>query len=96
MTEVAQGVARAGAMLNVKRYEQAVSLLASIVATEPDNSRAWCLLSLAHVGNSHYQEAAAVAGRAVALAPSDDWPHRVASMVLMKLGNTTASLRAFE
>ena len=61
-----------------KRYDKAASLLAGIVAAEPQDSRAWSLLADAHHGAGRYKEAAAAARRAITLAPSDDRPHRPA------------------
>jgi len=94
MTGVAPDLARASAMLDVKRYSQAASLLAVVVAADPENGRAWCLLAAAHLGNGLYQEAAAAATRAITLAPSDDWPYRLASFAQMHLGNITAARTA--
>jgi hypothetical protein len=47
MTTVAQDLARATVMLGLKRYGEAASLLAHVVAGEPADSRAWCLLATA-------------------------------------------------
>jgi len=94
MTELTQGLARARAMLDVSRYDQAASLLANIVAADPEDSRAWCLLARAHAGKGQYEDAAAAANRAVTLAPADDWPHRLASNAFLHLGNTMVALRA--
>jgi hypothetical protein len=50
MTETAQGLARAQRMLDLKRYGEAASLLAAILAEEPGNGTALCLLTQAHLG----------------------------------------------
>ena len=55
--EVRQELARASAMLDVKRFDEAAELLARIVATEPESSRAWCLMARAHLGAGRYPEA---------------------------------------
>ncbi len=94
MTELSHELARAGAMLDLKRYDQAASLLARLVAAEPDSGRTWCLLARAHLGTGQYKEAATAANRAVALAPSDEWPHRLASNALMHAENYPEALRA--
>ena len=83
MTELRQELARADAMLDMKRYDQACGVLARLVAAEPENARAWCLLARAHAGQGDYQAAAQAANRAVTLVPSDDWPHRLASNALL-------------
>jgi len=92
--ELRQELARASAMLDVKRFDEAAGLLARIVAAEPENSRAWCLMARAHLGAERYHEAIEVANRAVALDPADEWPHRLASNALVHLGNYSHALRA--
>jgi Flp pilus assembly protein TadD len=92
--ELRQELARASAMLDVKRYDEAARLLARVVAAEPDSARAWCLMARAHLGAGRFAEAAEVANRAVALDPADEWPHRLASNALVHLGHHTAALRA--
>jgi len=94
MTETARALQRVSAMLSVQRYEEALTALAPVLAAEPDNSRAWCLLTQAHTGAGRHDEAAAAASRAVALSPSDDWPHRLVSMTQLRLGNPAAALGA--
>ena len=92
MTEVARDLARARVLLDLERYDEAASLLARIVATEPYDSRAWCLLAAAHLGAGRYEEAAAAASRAITLAPSNDWPYRLASIAQRQLGQITAAV----
>ena len=92
--ELRQELARASAMLDVKRFDEAAGLLARIVAAEPENSRAWCLMARAHLGADRYHEAIEAASRAVALHPADEWPHRLASNALVHLGNYSHALRA--
>ena len=92
MTEIERGIAHASALLDLKRFDEAVSLLVRIVAAEPEGSRAWCLLSAAHLGAGRYQEAAAAARRAITLTPSDDWPYRLASMARRHLGDIAAAV----
>ena len=94
MIEPQQELARASAMLDVKRFDEASELLARIVAAEPESSRAWCLMARAHLGADRYHEAVEVANRAVALDPADEWPHRLASNALVHLGNYSDALRA--
>jgi tetratricopeptide (TPR) repeat protein len=92
MTEVARDLAQAGVLLDLKRYDEAASLLARIVAAEPQDSRAWCLLAAAHLGAGRYEEAAAAASRAITLAPFDDGPYRLASIAQRHLGQITAAI----
>jgi Flp pilus assembly protein TadD len=92
--ELRQELARASAMLDVRRFSEASELLARVVAAEPESSRAWCLMARAHLGADRYTEAVAAANRAVALDPADEWPHRLASNALVHMGNFPDALRA--
>ena len=94
MTDTGQGLARARTMLDLKRHGEAANLLAAIVATDPGNPTAWCLLTLAHLGVGRNSDAAAAAGRAIAAAPASDWPYRLASTAQLRLGNAQAALRS--
>ncbi|HEY1914319.1 MAG TPA: tetratricopeptide repeat protein [Streptosporangiaceae bacterium] len=94
MSGLSQEFDRAQYMIDVKRYGEAVNLLASAVAADPGDSRGWCLLARAHAGQGQYAEAASAAGQAVALAPLDDWPHRLVSNAYMHLGDTVVAVRA--
>src|ERR1700761_2953964 len=87
MTELRQELARADAMLDMKRYDQACGVLARLVAAEPENARAWCLLARAHLGAGRHQQAVDAANRAVSLDPSDEWPHRLASNAVLDTDN---------
>ena len=44
MIELRQELARASAMLDVRRFDEASELLARVVSAEPESSRAWCSL----------------------------------------------------
>ena len=92
VTEVARDLAQASVLLDLKRYDEAASLLGHIVEAEPQDRRAWCLLAAAHLGAGRYEEAAAAASRAITLAPFDDWPYRLASIAQLHLGKTTAAI----
>ena len=94
MIELGQELARASAMLDVRRFDEASALLARVVSTEPESSRAWCLMARAHLGAERYHEAISAANRAVSLDPADEWPHRLASNALVHLGNYPDALRA--
>ncbi len=81
MIELREELARASAMLDVRRFDEAAELLSRVVAAEPESSRAWCLMARARLGADRYTEAVTAANRAVALDPADEWPHRLASNV---------------
>src|SRR5580700_3076153 len=81
-------------MLDLGRYDEASTLLARLVSTEPDSGRAWCLFARAHLGADRYAEAVEAANRAAAIEPGEEWPHRLASNALMHLGTHAEALRA--
>jgi cytochrome c-type biogenesis protein CcmH/NrfG len=64
VTETGRDLARAQAMVAVKRHDEATRLLGRIVAAQPENGRAWCLLATAHLGSGRYQDAADAAKQA--------------------------------
>src|SRR5271154_3819814 len=81
-------------MLDLGRYDEASTLRARLVSTEPDSGRAWCLFARAHLGSDRYAEAVEAANRAAAIESGEEWPHRLASNALMHLGNHAEGLRA--
>ena len=94
MIELREELARASAMLDVRRFDEASALLARVVSAEPESSRAWCLMARAHLGAERYTEAISAANQAVSLDPADEWPHRLASNALVHLGQHADALRA--
>ena len=94
MTEARTDLTKASTMLDLGRYDDASSLLARVVAADPDSSRAWCLFARAHLGAGRYQVAVDAANRAVQIDPGEEWPHRLASSALMHLGQHREALRA--
>lgn len=92
MTETAQNLARARAMLDVRRNAEAVTLLGQTVAADPANGAAWCLLSLAQLRCGEHAGGAQSAGRAAALAPSDAWPYRLLSSAQLNMGRPQAAV----
>ena len=72
MTETMVELTRATTMLDLGRYDEASSLLARVVAAEPESSRAWCLFARAHLGAGRYQPAVEAANRAVTIEPGEE------------------------
>ncbi|HEY1777066.1 MAG TPA: hypothetical protein VGG41_12980 [Solirubrobacteraceae bacterium] len=83
---------RASALCDLGRYPEAASLLAAIVATNPESFSAWCLRSRAALGLRDHATALHAAKTAIALAPDAHWPHRLASIALASLGDHPAAL----
>lgn len=90
----AADVERARALCSLARYDDAAQLLQRVVALEPQNARAWCLLAQAQLGRHEYEDALRVAGTALSLVPEDEWPHRLRSIALGKLGRREESIAA--
>lgn len=94
MTGVRAQLRRAEVMLGAGRFSDAITLLAPVVAAEPDNSRAWALLAQAQLGGGNPADGLAAASRAVQLDPAADWPHRLRSIGLRRTGNARQAVDA--
>jgi tetratricopeptide (TPR) repeat protein len=78
---------RATALCDLKRYADAAAVLGGVVASEPDNSRAWCLMARARLGDRRYDAAIEAASRAAAIDPEYEWPHRLLSIAARSQGD---------
>lgn len=81
-------------MIDLGRFADATRVLTAVVASTPDDGRAWCLLSRAQLGGGNEAAAVQAARRASELDPADDWPYRLASTALMGLGRADDALAA--
>jgi Flp pilus assembly protein TadD len=91
---VAVEIERARALCDLGRFDDAAPLLQRAVALEPQNADAWCLLAQAQLGRHNDEDALQAAGTALSLAPDDEWPHRLFSVALQRLGRNEESLLA--
>ncbi len=89
-----QELGRASVMIDLHRYDDAARLLSAVLASQPENGRAWCLLARAHLGGGNCAGAVQAAARASALDPADDWPYRLASTALIGLDKTGDAVSA--
>ena len=80
-------------LCDLRRFDEAVTLARQAIATTPDNPEAWCLLAQASLGTEKYG-VALDAGRAAAIAPEDEWPHRLRSIALTALHRDHEALAA--
>lgn len=80
-------------LLDAGQHQEAVDLLAPLLTTEPD-AALWCLNANALIGLARFHDAMASAKQASTLAPFSDEPHRIASLVLTKVGDLEGSARA--
>ena len=85
-TDVVAGLQRAGALCDLRRYDEAARLLAELIAVDPESGRGWCLLTRAYIGLGEGDKAVAAATRAVALDPDDEWAHRLKSLAHRRQG----------
>lgn len=85
---------RARYLVELHRFDEACSLLQNVVGREPDDPTAWCLLAQAYGGVERPLDALEAASRAAALAPEDDWPHRLRSVSLQELGAGESAVEA--
>jgi Flp pilus assembly protein TadD len=85
---------RAGALVDLDRVEEAAALYGELLRQEPDDAGSLCGLSrcLGKLGRT--REALDLASRAAALAPEDDWPHRLRSAHLMRLRRPAEATQA--
>lgn len=93
-TDVGRDLARAQGLLELKRFDDAGSLLERLLGREPDNPLAWGLLAQSKLGAEDPRGALEAAERAAALAPDDDWPHRLRSIALQQLGDDEGAIAA--
>lgn len=80
---VAGMVARAEALIELRRFDEALELLAEAAVRQPDHPRLHCLASLAELRAGRSAEALKRAEKAAALEPAWEWPHRLRSSALV-------------
>ena len=77
----------AAALIAMRRYPEAALSAQRILATDPHNARASCLLAQAALGMGDFDRALAVAESAIVIEPDWEWPHRLASIACSRLNN---------
>ncbi len=78
-------VRRAEGLIDLRRFDEAVTMLGQAIAIDPDRAETWCLLSRAQLGMHDNEAALLSARRAFALDPGLEWPYRLASVSLSRL-----------
>ena len=93
-TERRAALLRAGALADAGRPADAMAVYQLVLREEPDDAHALCGMSrcLGKLGDP--AEGLRLAERAAALAPGDDWPHRLRSAHLVLLGRPRPALEA--
>ena len=87
-------IQRARALLAVGRAEQAQQELARLLARAPESVEGHCLLARCYEATERYGLMLESADRAVAASPDAEWPHRLRSIALRKLGRVPESVAA--
>jgi tetratricopeptide (TPR) repeat protein len=81
-------------LCDLERWADALPLAGRLLATEPENHVAWCLLAQCQLGLGQYDGALSAAQRAAALAPDSEWPQRLVSFASTYLGRHDDAVRA--
>jgi tetratricopeptide (TPR) repeat protein len=85
---------QAAGLVQLRRWPEAAAVYSRLLLGGPDDVRALCGMSrcLGQLGRA--RDGLALAERAAALAPDDDWPHRLRSAHLLALGRAGDALRS--
>lgn len=83
---------QAAVLCELGRYPEAERLLSQVVASDPQNSGAWCLMSQARLGSKRPREALEAAQRASAITPDEEWSHRLMSLAWTGLGDRQSAV----
>ncbi|MFI7703060.1 tetratricopeptide repeat protein [Nonomuraea sp. NPDC049480] len=86
MTKVDESIERARMLLRLRRQADAERELRGVLAVEPQQYMAHCLLAFALVHQGKAAEAMVTAREAIRLLPDDWYPHYVAGQVFLHLG----------
>ena len=86
--------AQAQALIDLRRYQDAVATLAPAVASDPTSADLRCLLGVALLGAGQPERAIEEAEAAARVAPSMEWPHRLRAVALGDLGDTKGAVAA--
>lgn len=85
---------RAQALIDLRRYTEALELLAQAIAADPDDFELHCMRSRALLELGSYPEALAASETAARLAPDEAWPFTLRSAILVKLDRVREALKA--
>lgn len=91
---MSERVARGAALLDLRRYAEAVGELGLAVAENPDDLEARCQLARAYLGEGQPKDALREAEAALAAAADFEWAHRLRSYALLDLGKSRAAVDA--
>ncbi|MDP8937371.1 MAG: tetratricopeptide repeat protein [Actinomycetota bacterium] len=87
-------LARAEALMALRRYDEAIPLLQEAATFEPYSALIRCQLAVCLLGVGQDHAAIGTAGEAIAFAPDDEWPHRIRARALLNLSRRRQALAA--
>jgi Tfp pilus assembly protein PilF len=94
---LATRLARAHSYVELGRWQAATTELGLVLAGEPRSAEALCLLAQCRLQLRDDDEARRAAESALAVAPDDEWAHRLRSLALQRLGrHHEATVAAWE
>ena len=93
--ELAKGYQRrAQALLDVRRWQDALAALNESLRLDPEPAETFCYLTMALRQGGRLEEALAAADEAIKRDPNTEWPHRLRSVTAKDLGDHEAALRS--
>jgi tetratricopeptide (TPR) repeat protein len=92
--EIENDLRRADALIDVNRPQEALRIVSAVIATAPDNVRAYCLAARCHSMTGNHQMMLAAATQATVHGPANEWGHRLRSMALRNLGRHEEAVAA--
>ncbi len=81
-------------LLELGRHQDAEALAASMLKADPQDQRAWCLLSQTIMGQGDYERSAAAARSALAIDAESEWAYRLLSTCEQRMGHARVAADA--
>lgn len=93
-TPSSSALPRAMALIELRRFNEAIELLVRLIASEPTSARPWCLLAQCHLGLNDAGRALQAAGGAATVEPGSEWAQRLRALALLQLKRRREGLAA--
>jgi tetratricopeptide (TPR) repeat protein len=90
--DVTADLHRAARLVEIGRYQEAATSALQVLAVDPDNAHAACLLAQAALGLRDYRRALSAAQSAVRTAPEWWWPRYLASIAWSQLSDRNGAV----
>src|SRR5687768_250740 len=81
-------------LTEIERWNEAIPLLIKVIAQNPEQFQANCLLAFCYYSLRDFENARLFAEKAVSVAPDEEWGHRLRSVVLTEQGKKKEALKA--